>query len=152
MKNTDQILEFQRLSRHHQLLDRWQKLYGKMPPSGIRREVMIPFLAYRTQELVDGGLSSTARAILRSATRQLEHAQRSEGRIPQLRLKSGTRLLRRWKGELHEIDATESAYQYRDHEYHSLSEVARKITGTRWSGPAFFGLKKLRSHRASNRE
>ena len=139
-----------KLSRS-QLLDRWQKLYGKTPPPGIRREIIIPFLAYRIQESTEGGLSPAAQAMLKSAARQLERTENSETPVRKPRMKSGTRLLRRWKGELHEVDVTETAYQYRDHEYRSLSEIARKITGTRWSGPAFFGLTKLRPDRASNR-
>lgn len=129
-----------------QLLDKWRQLYEKKPPAGIRREVLIPFLAYRIQENAEGGLSVAARAMLKSAMRQMQHSQSSEGSIPQPRMKPGTRVIRRWKGEIHEVDVTETAYQYRDHKYRSLSEIARKITGTRWSGPAFFGLRKSRSH------
>jgi len=151
MNNTDQILELHKLSRS-QLLDRWQKLYGKTPPSGIRREVIIPFLAYRIQEKTEGGLGPAAQAMLKSAARQLKRTQNSEAPVRKPRVKSGTRLLRRWKGELHEIDVTETAYQYRDHEYRSLSEIARKITGTRWSGPAFFGLRKSHSHGDQKRD
>jgi hypothetical protein len=55
-------------------------------------------------------------------------------------MKSGTRLIRQWRGEPHEIAATESGFEYRGAMYRSLSEIARKITGTRWSGPAFFKL------------
>jgi hypothetical protein len=129
-----------------QLLGRWRELYGKTAPSGVRREIMIPFLAYRIQEDAEGGLSVAAQAMLKSATRQLKCTQRPEGRVPQPRMKVGTRVIRRWKGEIHEVDVTETAYQYRDHEYRSLSEIARKITGTRWSGPAFFGLRKSHAH------
>jgi hypothetical protein len=107
---------------------------------------MIPFLAYRIQENAEGGLSVAAQAMLKSAIRQLKRARSPEGSIPRRRMKVGTRVIRRWKGEIHEVDVTETAYQYRDHEYRSLSEIARKITGTRWSGPAFFGLRKSQSH------
>ena len=151
MNNTDQILGLDKLSRS-QLLDRWQKLYGKTPPPGIRREIMIPFLAYRIQENTEGGLSPAAQAMLKSAVRQLKRMQHSKTPVRKSRMKSGTRLLRHWKGGLHEVDVTESAYQYRDHEYRSLSEIARKITGTRWSGPAFFGLTKSQSHGDQNRD
>jgi hypothetical protein len=147
----DPLAELGQLTRN-QLLERWRKLYGKTAPSGIRREIMIPFLAYRIQENTEGGLSVAAQAMLKSAIRQLKGARSPEGSIPRGRMKAGTRVIRRWKGEIHEVDVTETAYHYRNHEYRSLSEIARQITGTRWSGPAFFGLKKLRSHRASNRD
>jgi len=134
-----------------ELRERWSKLFGNTPPSGIRREVIIPFLAYRIQESSEGGLSLAARAKLKSAARQLERQRLFGNRVSHPRMRLGTRICRRWKGEIHEVDVTETGYQYRDHEYGSLSEVARKITGTRWSGPAFFGLKKLQYRRDRNR-
>ncbi len=140
-KATDPIAELFGLSRD-QLLGRWQGLYAKVPPSGIRREIMIPFLAYRIQENAEGGLSAAARAKIKSAARSLECAQNSSSRSPRSRIKPGTRILRRWRREMHEVSVTETGYEYRRHGYRSLSEIARLITGTRWSGPAFFGLKK----------
>jgi hypothetical protein len=133
-----------------QLLGRWRELYGKTAPSGVRREIMIPFLAYRIQESVKGGLSPNAQTMLKSAMQWVERARRPKGRIPRPPMKSGTRVIRRWKGEIHEVEVKEMAYQYRDQEYRSLSEIARKITGTRWSGPAFFGLTKRTSNRDSS--
>jgi Protein of unknown function (DUF2924) len=147
----DLLADLGRLTRN-QLLERWRELYGKTAPSGVRREIMIPFLAYRIQENAEGGLSLAAQAMLKSAIRQLRCGQSAKGSIPQPRMKAGTRVIRRWKGEIHEVGVTETAYQYRGREYRSLSELARKITGTRWSGPAFFGIKKLRPQRASNRD
>jgi hypothetical protein len=123
-----------------QLLELWKQLYGKAVAPKLRRELMIPFLAYRMQELQYGGLKPSTRAELRRIARGLELSSSSE-LIVRPRIKAGTRLFRRWKGEMHEIFATESGYEYRGVGYRSLSEVARKITGTRWSGPAFFGLK-----------
>ncbi len=55
-------------------------------------------------------------------------------------LKAGTRLYRSWRGVTHEVLVLEGGYSWRDKNYASLSEVARAITGTRWSGPRFFGL------------
>ena len=57
-------------------------------------------------------------------------------------LKAGARIFREWKGAVHEIEVTDDGYRYRDQAYKSLSVIARQITGTRWSGPAFFGLKR----------
>ena len=145
-KTTDLIAELFGLSRH-QLLGRWQELYGKTPPSGIRREVMIPFLAYRIQENAQGGLTASARAQIKSVARNLECAGNSLNRSTRLRIKTGTRILRRWRREMHEVSVTETGYEYRGHGYRSLSEIARLITGTRWSGPAFFGVRKSASKR-----
>lgn len=148
-KTADQIGKLFGLSRNR-LLGRWQELYGKTAPSGIRREVMIPFLAYRIQEIAEGGLSAAARAQIKSAVRNLECARNSPNRSARSRIKTGTRILRHWGREMHEVSVTEKGYEYRGHGYRSLSEIARLITGTRWSGPAFFGLKKSPPKRAHN--
>ena len=60
-------------------------------------------------------------------------------------LKPGLMLTRSWQGVLHQVQVTEQGFDYRGERFASLSEVARRITGTRWSGPLFFGLKKAGS-------
>ena len=105
------------------------------------RELLIQAIAYRTQEKAFGGLSRAARMKLigGGATPGRSGAAHAQ---TQHRIKPGTRLLREWQGQTHEVTATaEGAFFYRGASYRSLSEVARQITGTRWSGPAFFGLK-----------
>ena len=54
----------------------------------------------------------------------------------------GTRLIREWQGQIHQVTVLESEYDYRGRCYKSLSAIARQITGTAWSGPLFFGLRK----------
>ncbi len=80
----------------------------------------------------------------RSHLRRLTAAARN-GAIPSLldtpRIKLGTRLIRQWQGETHEVTAIDAGFAYRGKHYLSLSEIARLITGTRWSGPVFFGLR-----------
>ena len=140
---SSQINTLRSLSRQ-QLLELWKKFYGKASPPEIRRELMVPFLAYRMQEKQYGGLKASTRSELRRIARGLEKKPSVELRI-RPRIKPGTRLCRRWRGKMHEIFVTESGYEYCGARYQSLSEVARKITGTQWSGPAFFGLKKVKS-------
>jgi Protein of unknown function (DUF2924) len=135
-----QIAHLRQLSRQ-QLLDLWQKLYKKAISPGLRREVMIPFLAYRIQEIAYGGLKTTARSELRRVARALEKGTASEI-LNRSRLKPGTRLSRHWHGKVHEVIVTESGFEYGGVAYRSLSEIARRVTGTRWSGPTFFGLNK----------
>jgi hypothetical protein len=136
---SDQIAQLPSFSRQ-QLLDLWGKLYGRAAPPGIRRELMVPFLAYRMQEQVYGGLKPATRSELRRIARDLEKSTASPKVRARARIKSGTRIFRKWRGETHEVVVTESGYEHRGSSYRSLSEVARKITGTRWSGPAFFAL------------
>lgn len=102
---------------------------------------MIPFLAYRIQENAFGGLKASTRAELRRIARGIGNTSSSGAQMRQPRIKPGTQIIRQWRGETHEVVVTESGYQYRQASYKSLSEIARNITGTRWSGPAFFGLK-----------
>jgi hypothetical protein len=139
-----QIAKLPTFSRQ-QLLDLWQKLYRRAAPYGMRRERMIPFLAYRIQENAYGGLKPSTLSQLRRISRSLERSKSSSELILRPRAKVGTRMVRQWRGEAHEVVVTQSGYEYRRGSYRSLSEIARKITGTRWSGPAFFGLNKADS-------
>jgi hypothetical protein len=144
-----QIAQLSALSRTG-LLEMWQKLYHKPAPDGIRREVMIPFLAYRMQENAYGGLKPSTRTEIRRIARNLEKPSGST--VLKARIKSGTRLLRQWGGETHEVVASESGFEYQGKRYRSLSEIARKITGTRWSGPAFFGTSREKASQGIRRE
>ena len=147
---SSQVSRLRSLSRRR-LLELWQELYGKASPPKIRRELIIPFLAYRMQERQYGGLKTSTRSELRRIARSLEGRPSDKLRV-RTRIKPGTRLCRRWHGKMHEIFVTESGYEYLGVGYRSLSEVARKITGTHWSGPAFFGLKKPKSFSGSSDE
>jgi len=135
---SQKLAELPHLSRQ-QLLDLWHKLYRRPAPVGLRRELLIPFLSYKLQECAFGGLKPATRAELRRLARAAEKSSTSDK--PKTRIKPGTRILREWGGQTHEVTVLESSYEYRNAAYRSLSEIARKITGTRWSGPAFFGLK-----------
>jgi hypothetical protein len=65
-----------------------------------------------------------------------------------LGLKPGLVLTREWNGTEHRVTVLEKGFEYRGESYGSLSQVARRIAGSRWSGPAFFGLKRRREARA----
>jgi hypothetical protein len=124
-----------------QLLAIWAENFSKNPPPNLRKELMVPILAYRMQEREFGGLSHAARRRLREVAASLNTEKPSQERsdsVPQ----TGTRLLRMWHGEMHEVIASGNGYLYRGMIYSSLSKIARKITGTRWSGPLFFGVGK----------
>jgi hypothetical protein len=138
------IAKLPTLSRQ-ELLDLWQKLYRKAAPYRMRRERMIPFLAYRIQENAYGGLKPSTLSQLRRISRSLERSKSPTELILRPKVKVGTRIVRQWDGETHEVLVTQAGYEYRQEVYNSLSEIARKITGTRWSGPAFFGLNKDQS-------
>jgi hypothetical protein len=124
-----------------QLLAIWAENFSKNPPANLRKELMVPVLAYRIQEREFGGLSHAARRRLREVAASLRTDKPSQER-PDSAPQTGTRLLRMWRGETHEVIATGNGYEYRGQTYSSLSKIAREITGTRWSGPLFFGVRK----------
>jgi Protein of unknown function (DUF2924) len=124
-----------------QLLAIWAENFSKDPPLQLRKELMVPVLAYRMQEREFGGLSHAARRRLQEVAASLRTDKPSQER-PDSAPQTGTRLLRVWRGETHEVIAIGSGYEYRGQTYSSLSKIAREITGTRWSGPLFFGVRK----------
>jgi hypothetical protein len=91
------------------------------------------------QEKVHGGLDRATQRRLDKATTDLKAGRAVVPAVPTI--KPGTRLLREWQGTVHEVIVLEKGVHYRDKTWPSLSAVAREITGTRWSGPRFFGLK-----------
>jgi len=146
-----EIAELRTFSRK-QLLQRWHELFGGARAPSIRRELMIPFLAYKIQENAYGGLKPSTRAELRRIGRALETGSGSLTPDMRPRTKPGTRMVRHWRGKPHEVVVTESGFEYCGRSYGSLSQIAREITGTQWSGPAFFGLRKATIVRGSSGE
>lgn len=123
----------------------WHSLFGKLPNPSLRREVMIPILAFRLQEVDCGGIkASVERRLLDLAPSGPSGRQNNSLHRP----KPGTHFVREWQGKLHEVAVLPSGYEYNNQTYGSLSEIARTITGTRWSGPAFFGLRRRARERA----
>jgi Protein of unknown function (DUF2924) len=118
----------------------WRRLFQTAVPERLRRPLMVRILAYRIQERSFGGLSPRARQRLRQMARALE--KDSEAQISSApAFKPETRLIRQWQDETHVVTIKPKGYEYQGSLYRSLSEIARLITGTRWSGPLFFGLK-----------
>lgn len=91
---------------------------------------MRPVLVYRIQENAHG-----------LSVRPKDRIQDLAADENRRRFKTGTKIIREWKGELHEVAVTAEGYVYHGDVYKSLSPIAFRITGTKWSGPAFFGIK-----------
>jgi hypothetical protein len=124
------------------LLQKWKALFGTDPSPLLARIFMVRALAYRLQERRFGGLKpSTQRLLDRVCERRADGGRK---RIPDKRASAGTVLIREWGGVSHRVTVLDRGVVYRGRRYRSLSEVAGVITGARWSGPLFFGLK----HRA----
>jgi hypothetical protein len=122
-----------------ELKERWSDLCGSAPPPGMSRNILVRAIAYRIQERALGGLDLSARRRLDRASADLAAGRTPAPLAP--KIKPGTRLLREWQGRIHEVIVLEKGVEYRGKPWPSLSAVAREITGTRWSGPRFFGLK-----------
>jgi hypothetical protein len=123
-----------------ELLAIWAHNFNQPPPLTLRKDLMVPILAYRIQEREYGGLANTTRKRLREIAKALPPGKLCQDRGP-MSPGEGTRLVRSWKGEVHEVLVSNSSFTYRGKQYSNLSQIAREITGTRWSGPLFFGTK-----------
>jgi hypothetical protein len=117
----------------------WRANFGETAPVNLRKELMVPVLAYRIQEKMFGGISPRNRKRLQEIAQSVQTAPR---RCKSSRLQPGTILVRSWQGVLHQVTVLDSGYEYDRRSYDSLSMIAREITGTRWSGPLFFGTKR----------
>ena len=132
-----------------QLRERWKALYGTEPPPRASRDLLTRAVAYRLQERVLGGLSASTRRLLEQIANNAA-ARRPTRTTPQRKLHPGAILLRHWGGVQHQVTVLQSGVQFRGKQYRSLSQVARIITGSRWSGPLFFGLKTRSREAAGN--
>jgi Protein of unknown function (DUF2924) len=123
---------------------RWRELFDTEPPAYNRRNLEAR-LAYRIQELAYGGLSRDTIKRLEALAADLKggNGKRSR-RATNDRPIMGTRLIREWQGVEHCVTVRGDDFEYQGRPYKSLSAIARLITGTRWNGLVFFGLKNHR--------
>ena len=118
----------------------WRRLFRSHPPRHIRRDLLVLAIAWKLQEKVYGGLTAAEKRKLAGVAEELrKNGDLSAG--PAIRLKPGLRLVREWRGETHTVLVLEDGFEWNGERRGSLSAIAREITGARWSGPLFFGLK-----------
>lgn len=122
----------------------WEQLFQITRPPRLRRDLMVRILAHSLQEQAFGGLAPDCQ-------RRLQLLARAQIRGSRLTIKPGTRLVRHWRARTHIVHVAERGYEYNGSSYDSLSEIARLITGTRRSGPLFFGLREKQT-RSSQQE
>ena len=111
----------------------WKRISGHEPPKGLSRRTMELVIAYQRQVNETG---VKVNADLKALSRDHRTNQTSDI------VKPGARLIREWHDETHVVDVLESGFLWGEHIYPSLTKIAEKITGTHWSGPRFFGLKR----------
>jgi hypothetical protein len=113
----------------------WRTLFGSDPPLRIGIGLLAAIIHHAYQERLIG-------STMRSVEKQLASSLSSSLRVnSQSTHRIGDRIVRGWRGVNHEITVVPKGYAYRGDVYRSLSEIARRITGTRWSGPRFFGTR-----------
>jgi hypothetical protein len=122
-----------------ELKQMWRDLFDKEPP-GFSRNYLISRLAYRIQELAYGGLKPATRARLDALADALDPKEARKRIVngPVV----GTQLIREWRGVEHKVTVLADGFEWEGRRYKSLSAVARAITGTRWNGLTFFGVKR----------
>ncbi len=120
-----------------------QQLFKKEPPLGIRKDLLLRIVAQQLQEQEFGGLGAAGCRQLRRLAATIESNPKAA--VSSRPIKPGTRLVRQWKDQVHVVNVEGKGFEYKGDRYQSLSEIARLITGTRWSGPLFFGLKAKKS-------
>ena len=119
----------------------WRSLYRTNPPTRLSRDLLLRGVAFRRQERLQGGLTIATKRRLDALAAQLD-GKSASAFAPAAILKPGTKLVREWHGRAHAVIVLEDGFEYQGRRYASLSRIASLITGTRWSGPVFFGLKR----------
>ena len=123
---------------YRELRDQWRVVWGTEPPRKASREFLIRAVAYGIQAQAFGGLDAKTLRLLRKAN----EANGKRAKPRRSRLSKGSKLLREWHGETHEVLVLDEGFVWRGVTYQSLSATARAITEAHWNGWAFFGLKR----------
>ena len=121
------------------LRKQWAEAWGKTPHARIGRGMLEASLAYKQRELTVERYKTVEQARISALVKQYKRNPKSFHCRSEI--KPGTRLVKHWNGTRYSVLATETGYEYGGEDYSSLSQVALKITGTRWNGWSFFGLK-----------
>ena len=126
----------------NQLRDKWWELFGTDPP-GYGKVMMRKRLAFRIQELTWGGISEETKIRMKQILKDAGYDElgRKVQNGKQDQLLPGTMLIREWNNERHEVMVLDGGFEYLGRKFRSLSAVAKHITGTKWNGPLFFGLR-----------
>jgi Protein of unknown function (DUF2924) len=127
---------------------RWHTVFGRRAPAHLPRHLLFRILAYRLQADYLGDLDPESQRLL---DRSESHEKAGQRAVSQVRRPVGTVLGREWKGQMQRVTVLENGFAWKGKIYPSLSKVALAITGTRWNGPRFFGLRDKPSKREVSR-
>lgn len=140
MPTKDDKLEQLQSAPIAQLRLQWRALFKSDPPKAYGPDLLRHSIAYKLHEAAHGGLNSSTKQRLAQLMAQTTSVNAGKLILPR-RIKPGSVLVREWKGATHKVIIRDLGFEYAGKAYPSLSEIARKITGTRWNGPRFFGLR-----------
>ena len=137
MSNKIQALE---TATRQELTAQWVKAFKEPPSRYSSPDFLRINLAYHYQSQRQGGLSNKTQTQLQKLYLAFKENPNYRPPASKPRVKPGTRLVRQWQGTTHSVTVKSEGYEYQGQHHPSLSAIARQITGTRWSGPKFFGL------------
>ena len=123
-----------------QLRSLWRDTYRSLAPD-IGPDLLRRGIANRLQERVHGSLPNATKREIERLRKRVERTGKA-GHMHAISLKTGTRLVRSWRGKSYHVLVCDDGFEFEARHYASLSHIAREITGAHWSGPRFFGLKK----------
>ena len=141
VQSIEQQLDQLKLLKVGELRKRWQALFDSAPPPRMRSSLMVQAIARRLQEKALGGLKPSTQRLLQRAAEEANSGRKISASAKKTQPRPGTVLVREWHGTKHQVSVLKDGFLYRAKRYGSLSQIARTITGTQWSGPLFFGLK-----------
>ncbi len=147
------IPDVDRLSRV-ELRSLWTRELGDQPPATLGRDILALGIAYARQERRQGGLT---KPVLRELDRLFEQVLRCDRADSSAALstpslpRSGTVLVREWQGTTHHVTIANDGFLWNGSAFRSLSGIARAITGTKWNGPRFFGMRNVNGKAWENR-
>lgn len=113
----------------------WLELYSINPPKNLSVQMMQRFIAFDFQSKRSKGLTAKSKRKINQLQKPIKTTQ-----IKSNQLKAGAQILRDWNGITHKIEVTDKGFLWKGADYKSLTQIAKLITGTHWSGPRFFGL------------
>ena len=123
-----------------ELEEAWQRVIPLPQPRKLSRDLLVRIIADKLQQAALGGLAPAAKRRLAALARDHPMDRDPAARTPMLRLKPGSKLMREWRGRTHTVLVLEDGFEHDGKRFASLTQIARAVTGTHWSGPRFFGL------------
>jgi Protein of unknown function (DUF2924) len=144
-RHQDAMIELDKLEQlsRAELRALWAKELAEKPPQSLGHDILALGIAYARQERLYGGLSRrVAKELDRLLARALADGNPDTPRVSGSPLpRAGTILVREWQGTTHHVTVTHEGFLWNGKAYRSLSSIAHAITGTKWNGPRFFGLR-----------